>query len=337
MNDIRKPSNLVIESFLVLGRCWKQISGSLMLAGLVMLAGWIIDMITPFPPVMIKFLLMIPVFYVSAVLLRVVGKSAAGQPENFYDSCAASRLPSLYLLAFSIMFVVVLVTIAMGARMLDGLLHTKWIGLTIAAVSFLVLSVRMVYACYAITLEEEGPLEAAGHSWQLSSGMQCFTALGIFLAYHILPALVAGTVIAGFKFLIPSFSFSYFSFVGIFAAGLYLIAILAITAFGFLVFLNQDQPVATAQPSEDQLRLEQDLAQALNTATLTERPAAKMPAAPENPPANIPAGIKAEQQAGHMPCISFDDELPQQPEATAGQAEQKGQEDPNGGGIKMSR
>lgn len=311
MNDTHKPYNLVslfIESFSVLGRCWKQILGCLVLIGLIAFAAWVMELILPFPPVIIKFFLMIPICYVSTVFLRVIGKSAAGQPEDFYDSCAASRLPSFYLLAFSIIFVVILATIAIGTRMLVGLFHLKWLGLIVLFFSFLVISVRMVYAGLAIALDEEGPMEAIAHSWQLSSGLHFFTALGIFLAYHILPSLVAGAVIVGLKSLIPNFIFSYFSFVGIFVAGLYLIGILAITAFAFLVFLNQDNPQTVANPpSEDQIRFEQDLAQALNAAPQFEPPAVRMPSARENSP---PATIKTVEQPGQMPSISFDDETP---------------------------
>lgn len=338
MHNTHKPYNfagLFIESFRVLGRCWKQILASLMLVGLVWFAGWLLYTITPFPTFIIKFFLLIPIFYVFAVLLRVVGKSAAGHAENFYDSCAASRLTSLYLLAFSIMFAVGLITIAMGARMLGSLLHMKWLGPAIVVISFLVLSVRMIYAAFAITLEEEGPMEAASHSWQLSSGTPCFTALGIFLAYHILPPLIVGPVIVGIKFLVPNFN----SFAGIFGAGLYLIVTLAITAFGSLVFLNQEEifPQESNQPTEDQIRPEQDLAQEINKVSSFERPSFQIPDAAEISPANMQG-----EQPGQMPSISFDDVIPQRQEAANNQTEflkkhENRPEDSNDSGIKISR
>lgn len=385
MIDIRKPHHLgrlLIESFFVLGRCWVKLAAVLLLMFLLTGATTLLSVFLP--GLFVQFCFWLPMYYLGTTILRIMTKTAENEPEGLLDSFRAALLPTLYMIGFVILMTAVYVVVCFVAGFCAGLVHTKWTGGLILLLFILTVNARLTYAPNAIALCNEGPLEAIIHSWRLSAGSHYITALGTFLAVSFLPLLFLFVVLGGLYILIPTFFANSFDLtnlspvwisVFVILALVYLLGLAAMPAFCALVFVNQDNVQTRGpemEPTAEQIRLEQDIAQAVNALGPNAPAAPQPPAFAPNAraeaevevttssihitseaiqqdhldavysPENAKVQEYMQQEEDRMPTILFDEEMAKQMEESRKQWENRNKkenrpQDPDGGSIKISK
>lgn len=264
--EIREQHNLVtllMGAFALVNRCGGALIGLLIAAILLGIAQALLMWIGV-PQLLVKLVNLFISAYFGVVLLRIFCAKAEHTDESVSNSLSASVFPTFYQIIFNLLYGAVWVVFILAAVFL---FRNQLITLTnfaaasssdyVSAVLILLaacaiplyLGARLVYAPAAIALRDQGPVSAALYSFQMTSGLKFFTALGTILIILLLPVVYLAAVLYGGYTMIPlyfadSFNLAalspiWWAVLAVLAIG-YVFVLLSCPAFLTLVFLNQD-------------------------------------------------------------------------------------------------
>lgn len=246
--DIREPQSffrLFAESFNLINRSFSALLAFLAvgLIGSVAVAAllWV-----GVPQPLVSLLNSLFSLLLSVVLIKLLAAKAEQDNTSLPDIMAASVLPSVYTLIVSLLCALAGVIAALLFGVLGKIL-TPWALIPLGLVGGYVL-LRLSFVPFAISVRDQGPIEAISYSWQLTQAYVLYV-LGVWLLSVLFPWICAGAILYGLYTGIPLFFAESLNitqltpaWIGVLAAiSLLFVCIwLAMGAYWVLVFLNLD-------------------------------------------------------------------------------------------------
>lgn len=242
--DIREEKNLfqlLIASFSLVNRSISTLLAFVGLIVLLLLAKFLLERFVP--AVLLSLLSSFVSYYISMVLIRILGTKAENAGETLSNSFSASVFPAIYALLSAFILGILGALVMLVAALSGSVVVAGLIGLIL----FGFLWVRLMYAPFAIALREQGPVSCLKYSWELTSGSRYFTALAAALISAFVPTIFVLAGFAAFYYGIPLFFADSFSFTSPLWIAVLLVPAISFVffylvsfAFLILVFLNQD-------------------------------------------------------------------------------------------------
>lgn len=381
--DIRKRAGfftLFFESFKLINNSLSSLSAFFVFAVVLLAAtGYIVFLLYPFG----GFLLNLATLFLTVLLIKILGARAEQEGGYFFDLAAKSLLPTVYALIISIILgVIIAVPVILFILAVYFLLSPDMIRRAAPLIACIILGGVYVFASMflyflpAVSLREEGPISGIKASfflaWKhpvqtLATALVCMllpgaVMLGLFKAAYLgIPLYFADSF--NLASLSPVWYFVFF------AAGIIYAAANAVdAAFLVLTFLNLDYAqnrgsVEEEQPTAEQIKLQQDIAQAerafspaqpapvpieevaVTTASIrlaTDAEEVKEHLDAVYSPENAKVQEYMHQEEDRMPTILFDEEMAKELEESRKQWENRTKkedrpEDSDGGSIKISK